>query len=232
MPINNFTFSKDWNNPSDFPATVSNATEARRNIQLLHDEMKDFINEVLLQHFNTLVDSNLLKPKAEGGFSDVELATELVSSDSQVPTSKAIFDKIAELGGGDMLKDVYDPGNVIASDPQGRGIAGLVSDSVDEKFTGYAKASAVVSVSLKDNEWIGSGSAYNVAPFTQTVTVSGVTASNNIVVAYGSSISEAAETDANKCRVRATAQGANSVTFTASKGKPVNAIPISVLILG
>lgn len=47
MAIPVFSFTKNWNDPEDFPPVVSNATQARANIQLLHDETKAFINDTL-----------------------------------------------------------------------------------------------------------------------------------------------------------------------------------------
>lgn len=47
MAVTNFNFSKDWNNAEDFPPVVSNSTQARHNIQLLHDETRNYINSVL-----------------------------------------------------------------------------------------------------------------------------------------------------------------------------------------
>lgn len=48
MDIKDFLFSKDWTNPEDFPIVANDATQARQNIQLLHDEVKNFLNTVLI----------------------------------------------------------------------------------------------------------------------------------------------------------------------------------------
>ena len=54
MAVSNFNFSKDWNNAEDFPPVVNNSNQARQNIQLLHDETKNFINNVLVPAITAL----------------------------------------------------------------------------------------------------------------------------------------------------------------------------------
>lgn len=48
MAIQELHFTKDWNNAEDFPVVAKNAAQARANIQALHDETKDYINNELL----------------------------------------------------------------------------------------------------------------------------------------------------------------------------------------
>lgn len=48
------SYSKDWNNTSDFPTYEENETRVRADMQLLHDEVKDFINEKLIPGIETL----------------------------------------------------------------------------------------------------------------------------------------------------------------------------------
>lgn len=54
MAVTNLNFTKDWNNAEDFPPVVSNSTQARYNIQLLHDETKNYINSVLVPALEAL----------------------------------------------------------------------------------------------------------------------------------------------------------------------------------
>lgn len=42
------SFTKDWNSASDFPAYEENEAQVRADMQLLHDEVKNFINESLI----------------------------------------------------------------------------------------------------------------------------------------------------------------------------------------
>ena len=42
------SYTKDWNKASDFPAYEENEAQVRSDMQLLHDEVKEFINEKLI----------------------------------------------------------------------------------------------------------------------------------------------------------------------------------------
>ena len=74
--------------------------------------------------------------------------------------------------------------------------------------------------------WEGSG------PYTQSVTVSGVTSTNNITVSLASTADETQRNAARDALFSATAQATNSITVTADGDKPTVALPIRVLILG
>ena len=47
MSIKKLTFTKDWTDPDDFPAFEENEGKVRADMQLLHDEAKTHINDVL-----------------------------------------------------------------------------------------------------------------------------------------------------------------------------------------
>jgi len=91
--------------------------------------------------------------------------------------------------------------------------------ALNEKINGKTSKSAV-TVSLAVASWSGSG------PYTQTVSASGVTASNVVVV----SPAPASFIVWGECGVRATAQSAGKLTFTA-ESKPEAALSASVLCL-
>ena len=48
MIIGELNFTRDWSDPSQFPVTVNSEREARENLQLLHNETRDYLNKVLL----------------------------------------------------------------------------------------------------------------------------------------------------------------------------------------
>ena len=48
MAIQELHFTKDWNNAEDFPVVAKDAAQARANIQALHDETKNYINDELV----------------------------------------------------------------------------------------------------------------------------------------------------------------------------------------
>lgn len=48
------SFTKDWNNASDFPTYEENEAQVRADMQALHDETKKFINEKLIPNIENL----------------------------------------------------------------------------------------------------------------------------------------------------------------------------------
>lgn len=67
---------------------------------------------------------------------------------------------------------------------------------------------------------------------TQSITATGVTANNTIIVGLGTSLTEAQYDAAADAKIICTAQAANSITLTCLGDKPSVNIPISVVILG
>lgn len=59
MDIERLKFTKDWRNSSDFPTFEASEAKVREDMQLLHDEAKTHINEVLI-------------PAVENGFSSAD----------------------------------------------------------------------------------------------------------------------------------------------------------------
>lgn len=47
MSLSKLTYTKDWNNPSDFPTFETRESKVRADIQLLYDEMKDAFNKLI-----------------------------------------------------------------------------------------------------------------------------------------------------------------------------------------
>lgn len=48
MAIEKLQYTKDWNNPADFPTIETDETKVRADKQVLHDEARDFINDKLI----------------------------------------------------------------------------------------------------------------------------------------------------------------------------------------
>jgi hypothetical protein len=96
-----------------------------------------------------------------------------------------------------------------------------------ETANGKAGPSVVKNVTLTVAGWSGTS-----APFTQTVSVPEVTASNNIYVTVGSGASAAEYAAAVDAQLHCSAQGAGTITMKAFDTKPTVAIPLTVLILG
>lgn len=89
-----------------------------------------------------------------------------------------------------------------------------------------AVAASGVNVSVAASAWSGSS-----APYTATVTVSGVTSSNLIVVGIRSTASASQYTAFSDGQIICSAQASNSITLKAFGEKPTVSLPVSVLIL-
>ena len=48
MALDKLKFTKDWNNPEDFPTIELDETKVRSDMQFLYDEIKKFLNEKLI----------------------------------------------------------------------------------------------------------------------------------------------------------------------------------------
>lgn len=94
----------------------------------------------------------------------------------------------------------------------------------------YLKADSgntIAPVTLSSSSWSGSA-----APYSQTVTINGVTASNNCIVSVAQGVSAAQYEAASEAQMIPYSQEANAITIYAYGDKPAINIPISVLILG
>jgi hypothetical protein len=91
----------------------------------------------------------------------------------------------------------------------------VFTDTVASTVTGTLTASA----------WTGTS-----APYSQDVTVNGVTSTNGVLFDLGMSISDAQLTSALDGKLRATAQTTNKVTIKAFGDKPAIDIPVQFLV--
>lgn len=76
------------------------------------------------------------------------------------------------------------------------------------------------------------GSWSSATPPTQTLTATGVTSSNNIIVGIASTITSSQYDEAVAAKIVCTGQGTNEITLTCYGTEPTGNIPISVVILG
>lgn len=84
----------------------------------------------------------------------------------------------------------------------------------------------VVSVTLPTSGWAGTA-----VPYTQTVNVSGVTATGTVVYSVASNATSAQFVAAADAQINATSQGAGTMSFSAFSEKPTVDIPLTVMIL-
>lgn len=54
MAVQPLVFTKDWNNPEDFPTVETSELQVRADFQILHDEAKAKINELITEHNDNL----------------------------------------------------------------------------------------------------------------------------------------------------------------------------------
>lgn len=86
-------------------------------------------------------------------------------------------------------------------------------------------AGAAVSTTLSTT-WSGSG------PYTQNITITGMTSTKNGHVGIAPSATKAQRDAARAAQLQLTSQGTNTVTITADGTKPTVTIPIVVTMLG
>ena len=151
---------------------------------------------------------NLLLPKLN------EVVGAVNQCYTKAEADKAIAGKVTEIGAGDMAKAVYDPNgeglNFTDLRMAMRNVAVLQTDVGNLKY---------VTVSLPASGWSGS------APYTQTVSVSGMTADwvpGVPTAVLGSSVDVSAllaATEALGC-IKMITSAAGTLTFTAPEDKP------------
>lgn len=66
MSLNRLNFTKDWNDPSDFPTVEMNEEKVRADQQLLHDETKNFINALITSLENLGVETTVQRSNNSG----------------------------------------------------------------------------------------------------------------------------------------------------------------------
>lgn len=90
---------------------------------------------------------------------------------------------------------------------------------------GAAREPVAVSATVAADGWS------DATPPTQTVSVLGVTATNNVVVGIGAGVTSAQYSAAKSAGLVCTAQGTDAITLTAFGTAPTMDIPITVMIL-
>ena len=91
---------------------------------------------------------------------------------------------------------------------------------------GAAVPSTQVSATLT-TAWAGTA-----APYTQAVTITGMTATKNGIIGLAPTATAAERAAARAASLMLTSQGADTITVTADGDKPTIAIPIVVALLG
>lgn len=162
---------------------------------------------------STVSVTGLLKGVRNAETNEIEIQQAAAGTDYQTPltagadyaTPSAVANKQNKITAQGLLKGLGD-GSVAAATPG----------------TDYASPALSCTVTLGIAAWTGTG-----APFQQTVSVEGVTDTNIKVISPApASIDEYAS-----CGVKATAEGAGTITFACTT-VPENALTVNVVILG
>lgn len=90
-----------------------------------------------------------------------------------------------------------------------------------------ADKSTIVNAVLDKDDWVGSE-----APYTQTLTVTGVTATNNCEIVTNADITAEQVVEFSNAVILGTTQSEDSITFKAFGIKPNIDLPITVIIRG
>ena len=103
----------------------------------------------------------------------------------------------------------------------------LIENTHAVKLSSDSKGSVSREATLASSSWSGSA-----APYTQTVSVAGVTSASNGLVDVSSSATDAQWAAAQDAEIRKSGQGTGTMTFKAYGDKPTVNIPITVVIWG
>jgi hypothetical protein len=174
------------------------------------------------------------------GMSDV--ATTLEDDPYKIPTSKAVLDAISFAGGGDMLKSIYDTNNSgkvdVAENAELLGgetpayyatTDGMNSalSEIDTALTLKADKSTSVNKTLSAASWTGS-----TAPFSYSLTVTGVTSTSNQEILPSLTITAEQLTALQAANMQDGGQATNTIVLKAFGTKPTVDIPIRVILRG
>ncbi len=136
---------------------------------------------------------------------------------------------------GDMLS------GVTAHDRSGAAITGTLEPvlgvevngtTISPDNNGIVDIGSVPSAPTALSLTAAAGSWSSATPPTQTITATGVTSNNNIIVGISGTATSTQLDEAAAAKLLCTAQGTDSITLTCYGTEPTGNIPISVLIVG
>lgn len=177
MSIEKLAFTKDWTSEADFPTYESDATQVRKDMQCLHDETKDYINNKLIPQTE-----EALAAKANNDNVILKDATEVFTPTADAhPVSKKYVDDVARdlaLGAiadktiteeklsDDVLARSYTKEETLTGDTAAR--FGLVETAVPNDVLGKIKDLFDAGVKLATGSYVGTGTYGEDNPCTLT----------------------------------------------------------------
>ena len=227
MAFPKLNFTKSWKNAVDFPTVETNETKVRADMQYLFDELKEALNGIVDK-----LNGKKLDDYPSGG-----VVTTLGTDHTTVPTSKAVRDAMNQAGQLPSGGVVTTLGTDDTTVPTSKAVRDAMTQA-GQLPRGGTTGQALVKKSGTnfDMQWAtipgfsqGKTGTLTVAGWSdgsQTITVSGVTASGTVLVAPSPASQEAYAAAGIKC----TAQAANSLTFTC-KTVPTEALTVNVVLL-
>lgn len=227
MAFPKLNFTKSWKNAVDFPTVETNETKVRADMQYLFDELKEALNGIVDK-----LNGKKLDDYPSGG-----VVTTLGTDHTTVPTSKAVRDAMNQAGQLPSGGVVTTLGTDDTTVPTSKAVRDAMTQA-GQLPSGGTTGQALVKKSGTnfDMQWAtipgfsqgktGTLTAAGWSNGSQTITVSGVTASGNILVAPSPASQDAYTAAGVKC----TAQAANSLTFTCDS-TPTADLAVSVVLL-
>ena len=98
---------------------------------------------------------------------------------------------------------------------------------IDTALGEKANSSKSVITTLLYTSWVGTE-----APYTQTITVTGLTANQNGTISIAQTATAEQRAAARDAMLTVTGQAANSLTITADGEMPVEDIPVCIILMG
>lgn len=227
MAFPKLNFTKSWKNAVDFPTVETNETKVRADMQYLFDELKEALNGIVDK-----LNGKKLDDYPSGG-----VVTTLGTDHTTVPTSKAVRDAMNQAGQLPSGGVVTTLGTDDTTVPTSKAVRDAMTQA-GQLPRGGTTGQALVKKSGTnfDMQWAtipgfsqgktGTLTGAGWSDGSQTITVSGVTASGTVLVAPSPASQEAYAAAGIKC----TAQAANSLTFTC-KTAPTEALTVNVVLL-
>lgn len=122
MALDKLSFTKDWNNPEDFPTYEPSESKVRSDMQQLHDETKDYLNKKVVPAVENVEEAVKNVNSANhthgnlGVLNTITAVTQTLGNaadkvPSEAAVKKAISDFSTDAGLGDMSSATYDPQN-------------------------------------------------------------------------------------------------------------------------